>query len=38
MISYDFPDGLKDGTRYSGTSRTAYLPNNQEGKDVLALL
>ena len=23
---------------YSGTSRTAYLPDNREGKEVLALL
>ncbi|KAG8430906.1 hypothetical protein GDO86_019770, partial [Hymenochirus boettgeri] len=26
------------GTPYSGTSRTAYLPNNKEGQEVLRLL
>lgn len=39
IINYHFPSGRKeDGTRYSGTSRTAYLPNNKEGKEVLELL
>lgn len=26
------------GKRYYGVSRTAYLPNNKEGREVLALL
>lgn len=34
IISYDFPSGK----HYSGTSRTAYLPNNKEGKEILGLL
>ena len=29
---------LPDGTRYSGTSRTAYLPGNAEGIETLGLL
>ena len=31
-ISYDV------GRHYTGTTRTAYLPNNQEGQHVLQLL
>ena len=34
IIDYHFPNGKK----YSGTSRTAYLPNNKEGKEILGLL
>lgn len=34
IINYHFPSGRN----YSGTSRTAYLPNNKEGKEVLGLL
>ena len=34
IIDYHFPSGKN----YSGTSRTAYLPNNKEGKEVLGLL
>ena len=34
IIEYHFPNGKK----YSGTSRTAYLPNNKEGKEILGLL
>lgn len=38
-IEYDFPSGkLKNGKRYSGTSRAAYLPNTEEGVEVLKLL
>jgi hypothetical protein len=33
-IYYQFPSGKT----YSGTSREAYLPNNSEGREVLALL
>ena len=33
-IDYHFPSGKG----YSGTSRTAYLPNNKEGKEILGLL
>jgi deltex-like protein len=33
VIKYYFPHG----TNYSGTSRVAYLPNTQEGREVLAL-
>jgi deltex-like protein len=34
VITYNFPNG----PGYTGTNRTAYLPNNQEGREVLALL
>ena len=34
IIEYYFPSGKN----YSGTSRTAYLPNNKEGKEILGLL
>ncbi|XP_058229904.1 E3 ubiquitin-protein ligase DTX3L-like isoform X3 [Hemibagrus wyckioides] len=43
-IYYIIPDGHQTsdhpnpGTRYHGTHRTAYLPNNTEGKNVLTLL
>ena len=37
MISwhYDFPSGIKpDGTRYSGTGRSAFLPASMEGIEI----
>ena len=34
VIKYDFPSG----SEYSGTYRTAFLPNNKEGKEILGLL
>lgn len=34
IIHYHFDSGRN----YSGTSRTCYLPNNEKGRDVLALL
>ena len=43
-INYHFPSGRQGprhpspGSRYEGTSRTAYLPDNAEGRKVLALL
>ncbi|XP_068102385.1 E3 ubiquitin-protein ligase DTX3L-like [Hyperolius riggenbachi] len=43
-ISYSFPSGTQKenhphpGRPYSGTSRTAYLPDNAEGRDILRLL
>eukprot|EP00045_Choanoeca_perplexa_P002210 m.23445 g.23445 ORF g.23445 m.23445 type:complete len:274 (-) comp11383_c0_seq1:81-902(-) len=43
-FSYSFPSGTQDermpkpGSRYSGTSRTAYLPASTEGLAVLARL
>ena len=31
-FGYNFPSGIKaDGTRYSGTSRGAYLPTSPDG-------
>ena len=39
MIQYSFQAGyLPDGTHYSGTSRTAYLPGTPEGIECLGLL
>jgi deltex-like protein len=44
VISYHFPSGVQGpehynpGARYSGTSRTAYLPDVPEGREVLGLL
>ncbi|CAF4442122.1 unnamed protein product [Adineta steineri] len=43
-IIYTIPSGMQGplnpfpGQPYQGTVRRAYLPNNQEGKQVLALL
>ena len=37
-IVYTFPDGERNGVKYKGTSRKTYLPNNEEGKEVLSLL
>eukprot|EP01089_Gocevia_fonbrunei_P021728 TRINITY_DN8542_c0_g1_i2.p1 TRINITY_DN8542_c0_g1~~TRINITY_DN8542_c0_g1_i2.p1 ORF type:complete len:302 (-),score=43.80 TRINITY_DN8542_c0_g1_i2:97-1002(-) len=43
-INYSFPSGTQGanhphpGVPYTGTSRTAYLPDNTQGKEVLALL
>ncbi|KAL5471247.1 hypothetical protein EMCRGX_G029342 [Ephydatia muelleri] len=44
MISYYIPDGIQGpehpspGARFYGTTRSAYLPDNAEGREVLALL
>ena len=41
---YQFPSGVQGpehpnpGQYYQGTSRTAYLPDNHEGREVLQLL
>lgn len=32
IINYRFPDGTRDDVEYSGTRRTAYLPNTDEGR------
>jgi len=37
-IIYTIPSGSKDGKRHSGTQRIAYLPDNEEGKEILELL
>ncbi len=36
-ISYSIPSGTRNGIRYHGTSRIAYLPDNVEGREILAL-
>lgn len=44
QIHYSIPSGTQQqnhpnpGRRYSGTQRTAYLPDSQEGREVLRLL
>lgn len=39
VIDYNIPSGfLPDRTRYNGTSRRAFLPGNDEGNKILALL
>ncbi|CAD8106121.1 unnamed protein product [Paramecium sonneborni] len=38
QITYIFQNGKKNGKYYSGTTRYAYLPNNEEGQKVLKLL
>ena len=39
VIQYSFQSGyLPDGTRYSGTSRTSFLPGTPEGIECLGLL
>lgn len=44
IVYYDFPDGVQTeehpnpGQNYYGTSRTAYLPDDDEGRKVLKLL
>jgi deltex-like protein len=44
VIQYSFPSGIQDerhpnpGSSYSGTYRTAYLPNTPEGRVVLVKL
>ena len=44
VIDYYLPSGLQGpehpnpGRYYEGTSRTAYLPDNREGREVLQLL
>lgn len=35
IINYIMKGGVRKGIHFSGTSRTAYLPNNKEGKEVL---
>jgi deltex-like protein len=38
VINYRFNNGVRNGKPYSGTSRTAYLPNNDDGREVFELL
>ena len=39
VIQYSFQSGyLPNGTRYSGTSRTSFLPGTPEGIECLGLL
>ena len=38
VIDYYFKNGKKDGNYYTGTERRSYLPNNKEGREILAML
>lgn len=44
VINYNIPSGIQSnnhpnpGSQYKGASRTAYLPNNNEGIEILELL
>ena len=38
VIDYNFPSGKRDKKNYSGTSRECYLPNTDEGIEILGLL
>ena len=38
IINYYMNSGRRNGVNFSGTSRTAYLPDNEEGREVLELL
>lgn len=44
IIEYNFPSGIQGqdppnpGVRFQGKKRTAYLPDTQEGREVLQLL
>lgn len=38
VINYHMKAGTRNGKHYPGTSRTAYLPNNEEGREVFELL
>jgi deltex-like protein len=37
VINYHMKGGSRNGKHFSGTSRTAYLPDNKEGQEVLEL-
>lgn len=39
VIDYNFPSGkLPNGSKYSGTGRSAFIPDTPEGKKIVALL
>ncbi len=38
QINYHLPSGVKDNVHYSGANRTAFLPNNKDGQEILTLL
>ena len=38
VIQYVFMDGMRNGVKYRGTRRVAYLPYTEEGKTVCLLL
>ena len=38
IISYSFGSCERNGVKVPGTSRTGYLPDNEEGREVLELL
>ena len=38
VIDYNFHRGILDGIQYSGTHRISYLPNTEEGREILGML
>lgn len=38
IINYNFKGGVREGRPFPGTSRTGYLPDNEEGRKVRDLL
>jgi deltex len=38
FIYYEFHDGIRNGVKYRGTRRNAYLPDTKEGREVVFLL
>ena len=38
QINYSLHSGVKNGVRYHGTNRTALLPNNNDGQEILTLM
>ena len=39
VINYSFPSGVTDSKqKFHGDGRTAYIPDTEEGREVLALL
>eukprot|EP01126_Amoeba_proteus_P039036 TRINITY_DN4098_c0_g2_i6.p1 TRINITY_DN4098_c0_g2~~TRINITY_DN4098_c0_g2_i6.p1 ORF type:complete len:119 (+),score=16.72 TRINITY_DN4098_c0_g2_i6:585-941(+) len=38
LISFSGPEHPQPGAMYTGTSRTAYLPDDEKGNEVLRLL
>ena len=37
-IQYRFDSGVRNGNSYNGDARNAYIPDTEEGREVLALL
>jgi deltex-like protein len=38
VIEYNMKSGIRNGVRFPGTHRTAYIPDHPEGREVVELL